>query len=445
MWPGTSMYVRAEDPVTYLDAEWNETTKKVEYTQKEITEYTVVDGTTTAWGDNGWYVANGKIYDVDTRITVTGTANLILCDGSELALPRGIKVTQGNTLNIYAQSSGENEGKLLADGYSVYNAGIGGGGGVKNGGNIAIFGGKVTVRGGYFAAGIGGGDGGAGGKITITGGEVTATGNDYGAGIGGGQYGAEGEITINGGKVTATGGINGAGIGGGYQGAGGVVSIKGGIVSANGGIYAAGIGGGSMGSGGTVKIDGGVVKAYAGSSDVATKAEGVGRGAASQEAVSGSLDVDAGVKRYGGTEAEPTEELTDDSRPRYMYFRSPAQLTGELTAKTGLVYTGAEQDLIDPAILNSTSVIGGTALFAVTGSDTEPADEALYTGLRKVRDAGKYYIRYKVKGEDGYLDSEAESIPVEIAKADITITADDKSGNIGEDIKDLTYKVEGDP
>nr|MCR5119082.1 Ig-like domain-containing protein [Lachnospiraceae bacterium] len=47
--------------------------------------------------------------------------------------------------------------------------------------------------------------------------------------------------------------------------------------------------------------------------------------------------------------------------------------------------------------------------------------------------------------EDGYLDSEAESIPVEIAKADITITADDKSGNIGEDIKDLTYKVEGDP
>ena len=127
-----------------------------------------------------------------------------------------------------------------------------------------------------------------------------------------------------------------------------------------------------------------------------------------------------------------------------MYFRSPAKLRGELKAKTGLVYNGAEQELIDAASLKSISVNGGIAVYAISDNAAEPADE-LYGDIPKVSEAGKCYIWYKGRGLDGYLDTAAKSIPVEIAKADITITADDKSGYAGEDIKELTYKVEGDP
>ena len=237
----------------------------------------VTTGSTTWTGnapDGSWYVVQGKV-DINSRVTVTGNVNLILADGCKLTASQGINVTGGNSLTIYAQSTGENMGTLTANGANSQ-AGIGGGGENANGGTITINGGAVRATGGSHAAGIGGGNSGnglsgtvgSGGAITINGGTVIAQGGSYGsAGIGGGGAdldigGAGGTIIISGGAVTATGHSNGgAGIGGGNGGAGGEITISGGMVNANGGNYAADIGGGNEGPGGKIIISGGTVTA----------------------------------------------------------------------------------------------------------------------------------------------------------------------------------------
>ncbi len=161
-----------------------------------------------------------------------------------------------------------------------------------NGGNVTIYGGTVTAKGGGRAAGIGGGyatdeqlqvnKGGNGGTVNIYGGHVTAIGGEdiaeHGY-YGGGAGGKDGVINITGGDVRATGGDKSAGIGNQafyagnnasvledrfiIGGTGGEINISGGIVTANGGSYGTGIGNAylSGGSGGTVNISGGMVTA----------------------------------------------------------------------------------------------------------------------------------------------------------------------------------------
>ena len=235
---------------------------------KECRNYTVVDGSTTAWSD-GWYVVNRKV-TIDELVTVTGNVRLILMDGTTLTVDGGIggiNVAKGNSFSVYAQSVGENTGRLTANS-GGWGAGIGGGNG-KAAGTITIHGGEVTANGSKGGAGIGGGSGdgfdASGGTITIHGGNVTATGGENAAGIGGGNNGSGGTVTIHGGSVTATGGMSAAGIGGGYDGSGGTITIHGGNVTATGGPSAAGIGGGYDGSGGNITIHGGSVTATCGS------------------------------------------------------------------------------------------------------------------------------------------------------------------------------------
>ena len=280
---------------------------------------------------NGWYAVTGDV-TISTRITVSGTVNLILCDSATLEATKGINVKSGDTLNIYAQSEGSNQGVLMASGDSP-KAGIGGGAS-ESGGNITIHGGTVMAQGGGWfdeeeeagegGAGIGGGANGTdgnitGGNITIHGGTVMAQGGPFGSGIGGGLMGSGGNITINGGNITAVSGfyassigggagkdggtitINGgtvtanstdgygdAGIGGGFTGSGGNITINGGTVTAQGGECASGIGGGCYGNGGTVTIKGGTVTANGGEYGGA----GIGGGAEGNG---------ANVTVYGGT------------------------------------------------------------------------------------------------------------------------------------------------
>ncbi|MFR1421658.1 MAG: hypothetical protein ACLSSX_00060 [Dysosmobacter sp.] len=157
---------------------------------KECRNYTVVDGSTTAWSD-GWYVVNRNV-TIDELVTVTGNVRLILTDGTTLTVNGGIggiNVAKGNSFSVYAQSVGENTGRLTANS-GDWGAGIGGGNG-KAAGTITIHGGEVTANGSKGGAGIGGGSGvgfdASGGTITIHGGSVTATGGENAAGIGGGQ------------------------------------------------------------------------------------------------------------------------------------------------------------------------------------------------------------------------------------------------------------------
>ena len=246
--------------VTYLDE--NGQTKTL------AESCTTIDTGTTAWA-NGWYVVDGTV-EINQRVAVNGDVHLILVDGYTLTVNGGIEVGDGNSLTIYAQSTGSSMGTLIVQNVDAYNAGIGGG---YNGagGEITIKGGEVDATGGGGAAGIGGGRNGTGGTITINGGtitieggEVDAKGGDSAAGIGGGYNGAGGEITISDGKVTATGGDYGAGIGGGSNSGGGTITISHGTVTATGGKYGAGIGGGSNSGGGTITISHGTVTATGG-------------------------------------------------------------------------------------------------------------------------------------------------------------------------------------
>lgn len=256
-------------PVPYVDAAGNDMTP--------VTDYTVLTADMTELS-NGWYVAQGSL-TISERMAVSGSVNLILCDGAVLTVPKGITVDSGNALVIW-QQRGEATGQLIAQGSVPTNyAGIGGSPAQiasaqynYDSGSITINGGVITAKGGYRAAGIGGGYYRHGGTITINGGTVNATGNLYGAGIGGGDARTGGVITINGGTVNATGGkdydggiyYSGAGIGGGRNASGGTITINGGTVNATGGTNSAGIGGGFNSGGGTITINGGSVQGNGG-------------------------------------------------------------------------------------------------------------------------------------------------------------------------------------
>ena len=215
------------------------------------TNYTII-ADQTAWGEAGqekWYVLNGNVTIAD-RITVNGNVHLILVDGCTMTASKGIGVTSGNSLTIYAQSADEStmgalNAQLGKQAAHYYLAAIGGEGDQNSSGQIIINGGKITATGGTSAAGIGGGKG-ENGDITINGGFISAT-SQYnnatpGAAIGGGNNG-NGTVTINGGHIVATGGQSAAGIGSGYAGSA-TVTINGGNIEAHGGMGAAGIGSG---------------------------------------------------------------------------------------------------------------------------------------------------------------------------------------------------------
>ncbi len=177
--------------------------------------------------DNKWYVFDGDV-TIANRVTVTGTANIILMPGCNFSAPKGIRVGYGNTLNIYSNGTvkGENPaaGNLNAgENVNEGDAGIGGNS-CEGSGCINIYGGKVTAKGGTSAAGIGGGkesnenDLDNKNHVTIRGGVITATGGRFGAGIGSGYKGKIHSVTIYAGQVFAFGGYEGgAGIGGGKR------------------------------------------------------------------------------------------------------------------------------------------------------------------------------------------------------------------------------------
>ena len=212
-----------------------DTTNGLQSETKICGKFNLLTSNDKSWA-SGWYVVSGNV-EISDRITVSGTVNLILLDGCTLEAKKGIELTKGNTLNIYAQSEGANAGKL-----------------------------KAIATNEEKCAGIGGGEYKPCGTVTIYGGTVEAHGGESGAGIGVGFNGAGGDVTIYGGTVEAHGGMNAAGLGGGYACNGITVSIYGGKVVAYGDYLSTGIGAGRLSdSHGTLKIGDGV-KVYGGNS-----------------------------------------------------------------------------------------------------------------------------------------------------------------------------------
>jgi len=292
--------VWAEDDVPYIDA-----SKVTRY----VNNVTVITSANIATINNldGWYLVRGSLTR-NTTLTVSGTAHIILQDGSNLNVTgngsdegSGIKVSTDMNLTIYAQSEGNNMGKLTATGNSSWcGAGIGGGGTITiNGGIITATGGGNDYAG--ASAGLGGCTLNSGGSITINGGMVTAIGGNGGSGggsgIGGGSMGNGGSINggtikISGGTVTAVGGnasgpthSGGAGLGGGgcfiCNSGGIIITISGGTVIATGGSGSygngsgIGRGGGGDSNAGTFAMSGNAVVFASSVSDNSNKSGGI--------------------------------------------------------------------------------------------------------------------------------------------------------------------------
>ena len=253
---------------------------------------------------------------VNGRLVVSGTTDLVLCDGATLTLKEGITVQPQATLNIFGQSDGT--GKIYAhmDRRSrYYKCAIIGGGDSMNSGDIYIHGGTFDldngegtledddIINGFAGACIGGGKNCAAGEVVIYGGDITVHALD-GAGIGGGKFGQaswkQGEsIRIYGGKIDAF-GYGSAAIGNGEQcdGSVGGIAVYGGEVTAKGVAGSAGIGGGGAvgsdgtgGSNGPITIYGGTITA----SGTGSKASGAGIGSG------GKADQSAPIRILGGT------------------------------------------------------------------------------------------------------------------------------------------------
>ena len=126
---------------------------------------------------SGWYAVTENTA-IDSRVTVTGNVNLILCDGAELTVPKGINAAEGNSLTIWQQRN--KTGKLTVTAPDNKYAALGGGN-TQSAGNVTATGGVLNLTSTYDAAALGGGYGSAGGTITITGGTVTATPGGNGA------------------------------------------------------------------------------------------------------------------------------------------------------------------------------------------------------------------------------------------------------------------------
>ena len=126
-----------------------DTVAGVEYYDRDAKEIKTVSAeavgdTVTTWGDGSstnpkWYVVKEAV-TINDRITVTGNVHLILADKAVLTAKKGIDVSAGNSLTIYAQTDmlTESTGKIAAT-TSDYNAGIGGSKD-KDGGTITITG-----------------------------------------------------------------------------------------------------------------------------------------------------------------------------------------------------------------------------------------------------------------------------------------------------------------
>ncbi len=159
--------------VSYLDAKGS---------QQSCSSYTVVETTTTTWNE-GWYVAEGNVI-ISNAVNLEGDVHLILTDGCSLTVNGGIVVKVGGALTIYAQSTGDEMGKLTAiggqtEGIEGLSAGI------------YVYNGGITIN---------------GGAVTATGGRPTPNPQEGYADISSGVYAYMSSITINGGVVTATGG-----------------------------------------------------------------------------------------------------------------------------------------------------------------------------------------------------------------------------------------------
>ena len=177
------------NPATISYIDYNASTGA--YTTNNLSAYASVYSDVATLGmanRTSWYVVKSDI-TFGSRIEVRGDVRLVLSDNVTLTATKGIDVTAGNSLTIYAQSSDKaTMGALSASTDADDTAAIGGNVSSSTCGTITVVGGKITAQGGNDGAGIGGAFGAKGGEVNIYGGVVTAYGSNNGSAIGNRTY-----------------------------------------------------------------------------------------------------------------------------------------------------------------------------------------------------------------------------------------------------------------
>ena len=355
-------------------------------------------GDNPEWDNGGykWVVVKGEV--TISRLIVKGEGHLILTDGSRLVCSDGVVLQgDGNSLSIYSQSSGDQEGRLeakLSQSQHEKNAAIGciddyevndSPGGM---GTLVIHGGVITATGNNRGAGIGGGEDRGiqpNGSVTIYGGKVTATGGFKAAGIGGGNdAGQGGPVTIYGGKVTATGGEWAAGIGGGYQKNGGEVKMYGGDVTTRGGHRASAIGAGEASllvqELSSFTMEGGTVHAYSdyesaicgtiairgGELIIRGEDEGYGLRGSITEISNATVDIEAargpGISNMSGT------MTIRDSNIRSIGGQRGAGITGYYSRRTDIFEKSSTINIISGTVYAEGGAEGGAGIGTSSGN-----------------------------------------------------------------------------
>ena len=355
-------------------------------------------GDNPEWDNGGykWVVVKGEV--TISRLIVKGEGHLILTDGCRLVCSDGVVLQgDGNSLSIYSQSSGNQEGRLeakLSQSKHEKNAAIGCiddyevndlPGGM---GTLVIHGGVITATGNNRGAGIGGGEDRGiqpNGSVTIYGGNVTATGGFKAAGIGGGNdAGQGGTVTIYGGTVTATGGERGAGIGGGNQKNGGEVKMYGGTVTARGGHWASAIGAGEASLSAqelsSFTMEGGTLHAYSdlqcaiggniairgGELIIRGEDEGYGLCGYITEISNATVDIEAasgpGISNMSGT------MTIRDSNIRSIGGKHGAGITGYYSIRTDIFEKSSTINIISGTVYAEGGAEGGAGIGTSAGN-----------------------------------------------------------------------------
>jgi uncharacterized repeat protein (TIGR02543 family) len=445
---GCTTEITETQSVTYLDESGTE--------QTCLTYTTMTDGSTSLTA--GWYVVNDDVTIAD-RISVSGTVNLILCNGATLTASKGTTVGSDATLNIYAQTNDEaTMGALVADATNDNANWYAGIGGVNNtaAGTITINGGKINAY-GWFAAGIGSGRGNSTvGTITINGGIVTAQDNaGYSAGIGGGFSGAKAStINLNGGVIHA------AGIGSGYS--GGDCSITVNISDGVKKIVATPVQGGAcIGSGeyasGSVTVNfksgGNVVTGDAKDAVFYDTGEGSQRQVRARElnhAVTMSDDLKANITvstEYAFTGETVTLTLGTAVDATTLSVNGGAVATTD-AGNRQYTFTMPDGDVtVTATLLQTYSVSLPTGMEVVSATNAADADGKYITGTTVTFKASFPYAASDVSDGSSTLEPDANGIyTVTVADADVTVTATvERSATI--DLSDATgdfNAIEGD-
>ena len=107
-------------------------------------------------------------------------------------------------------------------------------------------------------------------------------------------------------------------------------------------------------------------------------------------------------------------------------------------AKNNLVYSGVEQNLI-----NAGSSTTGTINYALGDSATNAPTSGWSTSIPVGKDAKEYYVWYYSIGDSNHNDTTKACVTAKIAKASITVTANNKSITYGDAPTNNGYAISG--